>query len=499
MWTAHDMGVLWGEVTASNFSNLNKYKEKAGVQEKNVIFFNDSKTGSEFYNLNEELISSSEYGLKRFSSEVEFNRYIAESNIAMAHANKLYELFLQKNIKETESKKLFNLFLKHMDGFTYAYTYFHACQPQYFYKIEEKIKNWIDDNVSEEDRLDFFGFLTTPSEKDVLKKEEEEWLEILLYAKKLGIKESQTLEDLEEHTELIEMIRKHADKYISLGTAEVFTPWNVEYYIKILNEKKHTDIEKIIKNKREKQDNSRKHKDELIKKYSLPDEIIWLGKVAGDIGSKRIDLRFAWSMMSHTAQLILNELAERKLHEHININTIYNIKISELQDYIENDILHINIDEINKRKDKFIYVVTDCVADLITGVDSMKKRSELVEDYNIDVKQFSGSIACRGKIIGKVIKFNWTDSLVEKMEHMEFGDILVAGQTRPQLMPAIKKAGAIVTDEGGITSHAAIVSRELGVPCIIGTKIATKVLTDGDMVEIDAIKGIIKIINKWKN
>ena len=58
----------------------------------------------------------------------------------------------------------------------------------------------------------------------------------------------------------------------------------------------------------------------------------------------------------------------------------------------------------------------------------------------------------------------------------------------------MKKASAIITDEGGLSCHAAIVARELGIPCIIGTKIATKVLKDGDRVEVDADKGIVKKI-----
>jgi pyruvate,water dikinase len=58
----------------------------------------------------------------------------------------------------------------------------------------------------------------------------------------------------------------------------------------------------------------------------------------------------------------------------------------------------------------------------------------------------------------------------------------------------MQKAAAFVTDEGGLTCHAAIVAREMKKPCIIGTKIATKVLKDGDMVEVDANKGIVKIL-----
>lgn len=68
--------------------------------------------------------------------------------------------------------------------------------------------------------------------------------------------------------------------------------------------------------------------------------------------------------------------------------------------------------------------------------------------------------------------------------------------TRPQTIVACKKAAAIITDEGGITCHAAIISREFKIPCIIGTKKATKVLKDGDMVEVDAEKGIVRILEK---
>ncbi len=75
---------------------------------------------------------------------------------------------------------------------------------------------------------------------------------------------------------------------------------------------------------------------------------------------------------------------------------------------------------------------------------------------------------------------------------MEKGDVLVANMTRPEYVILMKKAKAIVTDEGGLTSHAAVISRELGIPCIIGTQIATKVLKDGDLVEVDADKGIVR-------
>jgi len=71
------------------------------------------------------------------------------------------------------------------------------------------------------------------------------------------------------------------------------------------------------------------------------------------------------------------------------------------------------------------------------------------------------------------------------------GDILVTKMTNPDMVPAMRRVSAIVTDEGGMTCHAAIVSRELGTPAVVGTKKATKLLKDGQIVTVDGEKGII--------
>ena len=71
------------------------------------------------------------------------------------------------------------------------------------------------------------------------------------------------------------------------------------------------------------------------------------------------------------------------------------------------------------------------------------------------------------------------------------GDILVTRMTNPDMVPAMRRVRAIVTDEGGMTCHAAIVSRELGTPAVVGTKKATKTLQDGQVITVDGEKGII--------
>jgi pyruvate,water dikinase len=90
-----------------------------------------------------------------------------------------------------------------------------------------------------------------------------------------------------------------------------------------------------------------------------------------------------------------------------------------------------------------------------------------------------------------IVRILKTDADNKKVKR---GDVVVAPMTIPSFMPALEKAIAFVTDEGGITCHASIVAREMHKPCIIGTKIATKVLKDGDMVEVDADRGVVTII-----
>ena len=116
--------------------------------------------------------------------------------------------------------------------------------------------------------------------------------------------------------------------------------------------------------------------------------------------------------------------------------------------------------------------------------------------FDKKIEEFKGIVASKGgesiKAKVQVIFKN------EEVKNFKEGNILVSVMTNPYFVPAMKNTAAIITDEGGITCHAAIVSRELKVPCIIGTKIATKVLKDGDLVEVDANNGIVKVVKRSK-
>ncbi|MEE8167349.1 MAG: phosphoenolpyruvate synthase [Candidatus Hydrothermarchaeales archaeon] len=80
---------------------------------------------------------------------------------------------------------------------------------------------------------------------------------------------------------------------------------------------------------------------------------------------------------------------------------------------------------------------------------------------------------------------------VDELDKIKDGDVLVATMTNPDMVPAMKRASSIVTDEGGITCHAAIVSRELGIPCIVGTSKGSKVLSEDMEITVDGSKGVV--------
>jgi len=116
--------------------------------------------------------------------------------------------------------------------------------------------------------------------------------------------------------------------------------------------------------------------------------------------------------------------------------------------------------------------------------------NDIVSDHAFK-GSLSGQPAFKGKAKG-IVKIIINPS--KQSGKFNKGDILITGMTRPEFLPLMKKAAAFVTDAGDILSHAAITARELKKPCIIGTKIATKVFKDGDRVEVDANIGTVRKI-----
>ena len=104
-----------------------------------------------------------------------------------------------------------------------------------------------------------------------------------------------------------------------------------------------------------------------------------------------------------------------------------------------------------------------------------------------------GKVLLRGETASKGVAAGPVRVILDarELDKVKQGDVLVTMMTNPDMVPAMKRAAAVVTDEGGMTSHAAIVSREMGIPCIVGTERATEELHDGQVVTVDAARGAV--------
>src|SRR3989338_4041892 len=224
----------------------------------------------------------------------------------------------------------------------------------------------------------------------------------------------------------------------------------------------------------------------LIKKLDLSLESLHLIKITELFAYMQDERKKYVLLATHYQNKFLQEFGKRLHLDRKHMDYTY---IHEL-----NDLLHqkkIDPSVFEERRDAVLVIHTLDGYGVFSGALARKIHRAVFEEEQKEVTEFKGMIACQGKVIGPV-------KIVQKIHdviNVSQGDVLVASMTRPEMFLAMKKAVAIVTDEGGITSHAAVVSRELRIPCIIGTKIATKVLHDGDLVEVDATKGIVRKLN----
>jgi phosphohistidine swiveling domain-containing protein len=164
----------------------------------------------------------------------------------------------------------------------------------------------------------------------------------------------------------------------------------------------------------------------------------------------------------------------------------------ELLYLAKNNKLPISKLEIKKRKEVFMTINTAEGYKIFTDSTFIQRIKNTIQPKQKIENSITGNIAYKGIVRGKAkIVFNVYD-----INKVCKGDILVAVMTFPNFVPAMEKAAAFVTDEGGILCHAAIIAREMKKPCIIATKNATQILKDNDEIEVDADKGIVSIVNK---
>ncbi len=215
-----------------------------------------------------------------------------------------------------------------------------------------------------------------------------------------------------------------------------------------------------------------KHQYEKIcSKYNIPDTILSLFRDYTNIGITKSYRRLVELKNFYYTDLILNEISQR-----------VDLDESILRFMAPNELIEPkkHIKEAIERSKNMVFYINNGEETVLTNVEVP------LEDLKIDF--VNGMCACPGyrKGVAKVI----TDECME----IQLGDIIVTNEPNPELFDIIKNCAAIVTDQGGITCHVASIARELNIPCVVGCQAATNKIHTGDIVEVDANTGTVRIL-----
>ncbi len=343
--------------------------------------------------------------------------------------------------------------------------------------------------------------LSVSPEKSILQLEHESFLNLVVMAQNVLMKSEEFKKIINPPTpplykggKMGVAINKHLNKYfylkhLWLGREGVYDfkyyEREIKKYIALANDARPT-IKKDAKIFKD----SLRQREKVIEELNLSKKEIALFNIYADFAVTKVYRRDTQLYWAYKMDFIFEELRKRL---RLPVNLIRFMFPSEIVNALLKRTNARGLKKELAERFKFsVYYAEKGVNLIFKGKAANKIAGSIGEETCGEIKELSGQTACLGFARGKVRIIN----SIKEMKKMRKGDILVSIATNPDIVPAMKMAAAIITEQGGITSHAAIVSRELGTPCIIGTKIATKVLRDGDLVEVDANKGVVKILGK---
>ncbi len=238
-------------------------------------------------------------------------------------------------------------------------------------------------------------------------------------------------------------------------------------------------------------------KDEVIRQQAellaqVPDERAgYLAGVLRWASQERLNLKWFWAGCEYLVRNLLNELADRigiSLHEFV-----HTYKRADISAFLRTGST-LSRPELKRRLHRVSYLVTGQRLFFYSGEQAERLEAELVDRALPDQDVLHGTPAYPGDVIGpvKIIKVDDLAALRQDFERFEDGDVLVTTMTQPNILMIMQRASAVLTDEGGITSHAAVLCRELGIPCVIGLHNATTQLHEGELVVVQAGHGTVR-------
>ena len=407
------------------------------------------------------------------------------------------------NFKHLNNNQLCDMY----DGFEEKYMYaigwgFITTIPEYYtLLISEELERILKNKKLSRSLSEYFVTLTTPLDNTAMQREDLTLLDIALEIQKnkqlahiFSSPQQEIISKLESSDigkEILSKIKKHAHDYGWVTWGYEGPGWNENYFITALTEllNKKINLEEHIKLTHAEVNKIKETQREMLAELKLSKEELKFIDIARLSTILKILRKEAMFFCFSRLQKLQDEIASRLAMPVQHVKYMIGSEIREA--LTKSEFYEIPRKKYAEREQHCAFVVENGKI-VVLERDEAEKVSKMLGDdtVNESVEEIRGTPAYIGIASGRIVHVN-TPSDMEKFKQ---GDVLVSIATNPELVPAMKKASAIITDMGGITCHAAIISRELKVPCIVGTKVASKVLKEGTMVEVDGRHGVVRII-----
>jgi phosphohistidine swiveling domain-containing protein len=361
----------------------------------------------------------------------------------------------------------------------------------------EIIKKQIKKKGLKEKSNQLFNILTQTKKKSFLFNEEIDFLKIIekiqsnpIIKKKFLEKSKKSLIKyvLEKKDDISKHIINYYNKWSWLSYGYIGPERELESYVKDIKKEivKKIKPKEIIRNNKIKDNNIKTEQKKLLKQLSFKKKDLKLIEFIKETSFIKDYRKGAlYHGLCHYEKFF--DVLSKKLD--IEKKLFFNMNPFEIEELLEGK--SISLEELKKREKDCIFCYKKNKITLVYDNEAKKiLKSMIFESPKENLTELKGTPVCAGFVKGKAKIIESIDDL----KKMQKGDILISHITYPNLMPGMKKAAAIVTNVGGLISHAAIVAREMNIPCVVGTKFATKVFKDGDLVEVDADKGIVRKI-----
>lgn len=343
-----------------------------------------------------------------------------------------------------------------------------------YFPLEKHLKDYLVQQGFAKDKIEkIYRTLAVPTKDSFARQQEYDLLKIYgRFLKKENISQ---------------LLKKHTQKWAWVYYVYAGPAWRESDFLSVINDwagRKIKPVE-LIKSWRSEKAEILKVQRDYLKFFKTPKEkklmsliplLVWSKPHRKDYQSKSY-----WHM----------ENFYREAGKRLSLSLVQARSLTQVMLYRALKTGQVNTDSLNQSFQRHI-IVGKAKGSVIISSREDRRFDRLIkkEKFLIKKSKLTGVCACSGKVKGTVKIINST----EDMAKMKMGDVLVSVATTPAIVQAMRQAGAILTDEGGLTCHAAIVARELKIPCLIGLKVATQLFKDGDLVELDAHQGWVRKI-----